>query len=849
MNMRKHYEKKDTLWSVGLLLLIPIWIGIVPAWYEWYADPGNGLWMKAIYGLLDSNVFVNLPLCVVLTFVAYRQAIRIIYDYNIRIYRAIFAILGLVVLYYGCEVEYAKVISSITYRTVFAFLLTALLCVMLVKFIYWFWHDAKNKCTEKETKKTEESPRGFTDDKTCDNNIPDSLKSYAQEIVKRLLVTDIKEQSYALGITGEWGVGKTTFLGELKNQIGDQADIVEFNPWMCGSPEQVTSDFFASLRHQLSDKYSSLSKSIVEYAKHVNNVTMTPHPFLSVEAVLPVKQESLFERKKALSLKFARLPKPVVVLIDDVDRLERDEVFEVLRLIRNTADLSNVIYLVAYDKEYVISVLKEKEIKDATAYLEKIFPLEVHLPKVEEHLVWNTLSAELKAQSSLGDDFVELLFKRLGTDDKELILKVLNTYRRAKRFARLYMLNMAYINQNSKNELKYMDVFWLELLQMYDKRTYDVLADDPGVLLYNDGERFRIKDGILKTKSRDDNNKYVGESFWKEETPKILEKMFGKYVKTIVQSICFTENYGKFFTLSVSPFRLSVAEMKSLLEPEASAEDLVTKWLKDGKYFDSIVYQFKQVDVNKLDDKQLKPYLRGLLCFNMKLASYRNTHLWETQELLEDKRYVKGVDNKAHDIVVEWFYDMMKEDTQLPALSKMLHRLYLTKIEGLDGRVEKIEPLLISNTEVEAMLERVMKSYLGNHEHTALDILEEKGILPYIFRNCCVSVTDAMIMQNYCEYKQVAFKTVIDHFAAKDEKPTREEYGRALEAMFKMKVPIFDNPDEEDLYWDHAEETYDNRMQEYFGSQYNKKEGSPLAEFRERCFVEIDEPIIVPDSE
>lgn len=833
-------EKSNTelLLSIALALLIPIWMGIAPAWYGWYAEPGNGLWMKGVYKLLDGNALVNIPICLILAFVAYRWARRIWVDCSIRWYRPVLTIIGLVLLYYGSNVEYAKVVSCISYRMAFTILLTGMLLVMLVKGFRRLWSNRqKESCDGVSDGDSENKPLGFSGDKTDDGSIPESLKKYAGVIVERLLVTDIKEQSYALGVTGEWGVGKTTFLDELKKNIGNRADIVEFNPWMCSSPEQVTSDFFASLRHQLSGRYSTLSKSIKEYAKYVNNVTLAPHPLISVETLLPVKQESLFERKKALSEKFSKLPKPVVVVIDDVDRLERDEVFEVLRLIRNTADLSNVIYMVAYDKEYVTSVLKEKEIKDASAYLEKIFPVEVHLPKVEEHLVWKTLYKEIKTQSSVGDCFADSLFKHLTPDDKELVLKVLDNYRRAKRFARLYMLNMAYLNQQTKNELKLMDVFWLELLQMYDKKTYDVLADEPGVLLFYDGEKYRIKEGIAWTTVRDDKNKCEGEKFWREETPKILEKMFGRYVKTIRQSICFAENYDKFFTLSVSPFRLSVKEMDCLFEPRAKAEELVGKWVTGGKYFSSIAYQFKQVSVNKLNDEQLKAYLRGLLHFNMKVAPYRSTHTWEVKKMLLDERYAKGIDKKAHDIVMAWFDEMTKEDRLLPALSKMLHGLYITETVEADGSVQRLEPLLISNGEVESLLVKVMNTYLANHkEVTALDVLSEKGPLACIFGNCCVTVKDAMATENYCHYKQVAFDVVTAHFATKEEKPTREAYERALGAMFSMETPVFDDPVDEDAYWDYAGEAYDNKMQEYFGSRYDAKEGSPLEVFKVRCF-------------
>lgn len=838
---RKH-RNFELIWCIGFFMLIPIWIGLAPVWYNWYIYPENGYWIKWLYGLLDGRWLVNVPICIGLGYLTVRWCCRVWTDMDIRLYRPILAILGIVVLYCGSNVEYANVVGCLDYRVFVTLLITGSLLVMIIKACRIIKVSCRVDDGTRESKEkindAKPHPKGFSVDKTNEDDIPETLKNYADEIIERLLVTDIQDKSYALGVTGEWGVGKTTFLEVLKKKINGRADVVEFNPWMCSSPEQVTNDFFASLQHQLSPKYSTLSRSIKEYAKYINSVTLSPHSALSLDVLLPVKQESLFERKKALSKKFANLPKPVVVIIDDVDRLERDEVFEVLRLIRNTADLSNVIYMVAYDKEYVTCVLEEKNIKDSSAYLEKIFPIEVHLPKVEDRLVWDTLYSEINQQSNFNANFAQMLLKNFKSDDKELILKVLNNYRRAKRFARLFVLNIAYVNHHAKGELKILDVFWLELLQMYDKRTYDVLADDSSLLIYHDDGRLRLRDGILQPASDKDLHTFQGKPFWKEETPKIMEKMFGMYIKTIQQSICYAENYDKFFTLSISQFRLSIAEMRELFADGVKADEVVEKWVEGGKYLSSIVYQFKQINVNKLNDAQLKNYLHGLLGFGMKVSLYRNTHVWELKEMLRVDRCIKGVEDKAHDIVLEWIKEKSKDDKSRPYLSKMLNCFYTTIVVNPEGHEEKTHPLVISNNEVEKLLRQLMRDYLSCHpEETALSVMSEKGIVAYIFKNCCVTVRDEMATENYCEYRQVAFDTVIDHFSKKESKPPLEEYENALGAMFYEKAPAFDNEYEEDQYWDYASETYENKMQEYFGNLYDRKPDGKLLEFKEKCFV------------
>lgn len=69
---------------------------------------------------------------------------------------------------------------------------------------------------------------------------------------------------------------------------------------------------------------------------------------------------SLEKLKNDISNELLHLKKKVFVVIDDVDRLDKDEVFEVLRLVRNTAKFCNIIFVVSMDEKYVIEQLGKK---------------------------------------------------------------------------------------------------------------------------------------------------------------------------------------------------------------------------------------------------------------------------------------------------------------------------------------------------------------------------------------------------------------------------------------------------------------------------------------------------------
>ena len=839
---KRELLNQDWLSAIVLFLLTLVWIEAAPEWYSWYAIERNGAWMKWLYSFLEYHCFVSILLSVGIIYLAYCWMIRIWIDNDCRPYR--FSVVGglLIGLYWKSNVVYADILCGFDYRMLLSCLSTIALLILIFKPLKSkvATHGGVSHNKEKvENLIGHKNLQGFSHDNTASQSAPDSLKKYASTIARRLMATKIGEQSYAIGITGEWGVGKTTFLNLLKNRMAEKAEIVEFNPWMCRSPEQVTNDFFASLRHQLAPKHSTLSKSLKEYAKSINNLTLTPHSIPGIELSLPIRENSLYKKKLDLSGKFSRLSRPVVVIIDDVDRLEREEVFEVLRLIRNTADLHNTIYIVAYDKEYVTTILEEKNIKDAESYLEKIFQVEVHLPKVDDYLIWETLYNDLNCQDQFDGKFTKYLFVQFNYNERSLILRVLNNYRRVKRFARLYTLNVDYLMGQCKGEIKLLDLFWLEILQTYDKKTYDKIANEPYCLLYYEKGTFNLKKGILQSSQGNEDKIYKGDVFWKDETPKILERMFGQCSKNGAgsKSICYPENYDKYFTLYVSPYKLSFEELKSLLTEENDPEKIVNQWLDRKKYISSIVYQLSHVQIEAISDNLMKNYLHGVLFFALKTVSTPIHQFATIKKMLQANKYeYANRQSFAHDNVLTWFDKELKNEKNLLNLSGLLNRLYLPKTYDQDNHVIDLDPLVISNNEIEEFLIACMQTYLDNHpESSALDLLKEETTLFSLFKNCCLN-TDANIITNDgygYSYKQVAFKMVINYFEKKEDKPTSKQYEELYTSLYSQETPAFTSAEEESAYWDCIDGVPEHQMKKTFGDSYYNN----LEEFKNKCFV------------
>jgi len=813
-----------------VVCILPIWIGVAPEWYSWYTKPGNCQWMKQLYLFLDGRSWVNIPICLItLTYwIPYSTKWTRI-GKDIRRFTIAVAALIFLVYWEGGSVAYARIIPGFTYRGFITYLLLIPLILSSIQIVIRLFK--REATTEKDTS------GGFSNDDFDDSQISDNLKKYASHILDKLIVTDTRKHSYALGVTGSWGSGKTTFLEVLKSHVKGRAEIVIFNPWMCRTPEQVTLDFFASLRHQLSPKYI-ISKSIKDYARTLNGISLTPFLGLSLN-IHAVQGDSLYVKKKKLSDKLAELPKPVLVFIDDLDRLEREEVFEVLRLIRNTADLSNLIYVVAYDKAYVRQVLEQKNIGNALGYLEKIFPIEVSLPKVEKYLIWDVLHSDINAQAS-SDEFVKQLFQDFNTFDVELVLQILSTYRRAKRFARIYMLNTTYINRELNLEIKRVDLFWLILLQVYDPKVYEVLVHDPFKLLYIKDRRWILRECIIGEAVDTQRGKYTGEKFWELKTPQILARVFGENIETLGQSVCFIENYDKYFALNIPKDKLSFNELNNLLEGNDSPESIVREWIKT-KNISSICYHLEGVPTKKLQGEQLKRYLSAILELGV---SANESMCQRVKSILASQEY-ESPQAEPRSIALDWLKREARssDNSRLIELTLMLNCLYTASQCNEDEKIKYSPPLIISNEDIQARLEQAMEEFLEKHLNlTATGILDKEGDLGRLFKNCCV-VTDFVPYSPGWIYTQCAFNSVIKHFSQKEIKPSLSEYQEAYDRMFMEYNPQFDSfmsgdPREEDDHRKRLEYQFKMLHDSYFGTNEDL-----IAQFKSECFSQDEQAV------
>lgn len=435
---------------------------------------------------------------------------------------------------------------------------------------------------------------------------------YAKRVVEWLFNTDIGESAFAVGITSEWGSGKTSFLLDMKKAMKGKCYLVDFKPWHCQTPDQIVNEFFELFRKTIKKVYSPLQKPIVRYAQLLSDAGL-PGYVKPLFTLLPGMRHSIDSYKSKIECGLKQLNKPVVVTIDDMDRLAAAELFEVLRLIRNTAAFPNLIFIACYDKAYVVRQIVNMGIDESDLYLEKIFPLELSLPKTEDESLIEAFRRAMIDMHFLQGKH-DKLRSRLTADDEQMIVRLLPTYRKIKRFARVLMTNTMFIMEKvGKKNVDLYDIFLIELVHFSMQDVYMILRDTPEKLLdVTMDDRTRQARYVLKPDSDVEKtlDNRIGRTLEKYEMD-LLKKCFEQRNGDKTHYLPYVDSYLNYFCLATPTAHITKDEFAKVVSDRSNIRRNVHCWFfkLPVKKSESLYCRLMEVRIKELSLEQWKDHL------------------------------------------------------------------------------------------------------------------------------------------------------------------------------------------------------------------------------------------------
>ncbi len=237
----------------------------------------------------------------------------------------------------------------------------------------------------------------------------------ARSFAEQVLSLDAS-QGVVAGVLGPWGSGKTSFVNLARSywkEVG--TPVLDFNPWMFSGTDQLVQLFFAelSLQLRLRRELANIGKDLEDYGELFSGMGWLPLVGSWIERlrsavkilakVFQRRKEGVGGRRKKVEKALNALDKPILVVLDDIDRLTTPEIRDVFKLVRLTASFPNVIYIVAFDRMRVEQALKQQGIPGRD-YLEKILQFSVELPVVPSHVLDREISEAIEGALSQIDN-------------------------------------------------------------------------------------------------------------------------------------------------------------------------------------------------------------------------------------------------------------------------------------------------------------------------------------------------------------------------------------------------------------------------------------------------------------
>ncbi|KNY41199.1 NTPase [Vibrio harveyi] len=499
------------------------------------------------------------------------------------------------------------------------------------------------------------------------------------------------KDSLVVALHGDWGAGKSSIknmaLSRLEEISEDKPDVIEFSPWEWAAQDKITASFFQEISKSIgrTDKSKSgkkLAATLKKYGLYLNTgetlVTgfsaALPTLFVlatligvsgnfsdeawvknasasmlialggwaaalkwgktfldrltgNIEATVKANEQSLSDIRQDLSGLLLERKAPLIVVMDDLDRLTTSQLRMVFQLIKANLEFPNVVFLLLFQRDLV-----EDKLNDGAQlgrdYLEKIIQVPFDIPRIEttrlHSLLFNKLDKIIEQDASATRMFDS---GRWGN----IFHGSLNTYfdnlRSVYRYTSTLSFHFTLLKGKSAFEVNPVDLIAIECLRVFEPDVYKEIARSKEIFTKNGSDRYggradatadfinRILDKASPDK-RDSVKEMVEQLFptiqWALGGTHYSGDFFSTWLREM--RVCHPSNFDKYFQFSIPSGELSNSDLQEMLSLTADSDRFSSfiLSLKDRGILKNALSQFESFT----DDIPLgngHSYIKGIL--------------------------------------------------------------------------------------------------------------------------------------------------------------------------------------------------------------------------------------------
>jgi len=422
-----------------------------------------------------------------------------------------------------------------------------------------------------------------------------------------------EKDSIVTALYGDWGSGKSSAINMTLEYIEEQAMgkekdekpiVVKFNPWNYSDQSHLIALFFKELsfalrREDYGEEAKEVGEKLEAYSNFFTPLALIPDPTVTALSVVMQKlfgglgkaskawgaaySNDLDATRKELNKLLGEQKRKIVIIIDDIDRLNNDEIRKIFQLVKILGDFPNTIYVLAFDRGVVIKALAKVQEGRGDDYLEKIVQFPIELPPISK------------------SDLEKLLFSLLDKLIKEIpeekwdqtywgniyhsgIRHHFKTIRDVTR----YINTLKFSFEMVRDDVNPVDFIAITTLQVFEPALYSGIRDNKDIFTGVLNDRYGSGDAEKKQSvMRCDEILGRAKQLQKEEIKGFLGRLFPK-VESIYGNmgyghewmttwrresrICHPELFDIYFMLALPPGEISKNEITSILDLASDAE-------------------------------------------------------------------------------------------------------------------------------------------------------------------------------------------------------------------------------------------------------------------------------------
>lgn len=333
----------------------------------------------------------------------------------------------------------------------------------------------------------DDQQRGITDSPSAPPAEDEAKLGGFPARIGRALLLEQGASGIVVSIESPWGYGKSEVVAKTQAFFESCTDcakpvVVNFNPWTIDPAVPFAPALFSRVSSAIRVLLPDADGVVDLLGRYVQSAVARREADASAwweKAVdlgeLPT-QSATDELLEKLQLALSKLDRPLVVLIDDVDRLPPLHMYEMLRLVQSLTYLPRTAVLLAFDPVYVKKGLEAQRIVQADEYLDRLIQVRVTLPHASEedlNVMLDTELGRLPAEArGTGFDNSEERFN-------DLYFNCLRFLIRSPRDIKRIFDRLRFSERAVRGEVAFADLFALETLAVVAPKVYAHIRSQP----------------------------------------------------------------------------------------------------------------------------------------------------------------------------------------------------------------------------------------------------------------------------------------------------------------------------------------------------------------------------------